>query len=110
MEIGNVNQRVSGGEYDQVVFKGILSRLRTGKISLNDWKLFLTRQPSVVSNINDFLSATRLFYSNDEVAKYNYEHLVKLNTPILQKSMHDIPVMMLSVLVPKICLVYTHLF
>ena len=48
----DVNQRVSGGEYNQVVFKGILSRLRTGKISLNDWKLFLTRQPSVVSNIN----------------------------------------------------------
>ena len=55
----DVNQRVSGSENDQIIFKGILSRLRTGEITLNDWKLFLTRQPSVVSNIDDFSSATR---------------------------------------------------
>ena len=80
----DVNQRVSGSENDQIIFKGILSRLRTGEITLNDWKLFLTRQPSVVSNIDDFSSATRLYYSNKEVAKYNYDHLVKLNTPIAE--------------------------
>ena len=50
----DVNQRVTGSENDQMIFKGILSRLRTGEITLNDWKLFLTRQPSVVSNIDDF--------------------------------------------------------
>jgi hypothetical protein len=35
----DVNQRVSGGEYDQVVFKGILSRLSTGKLLGNYFSL-----------------------------------------------------------------------
>ena len=92
----DVNQRVRGNDDDQIMFKGILSRLRTAEVTLNDWKLFLTRQPNVVSNINDFAGATRLYCSNEEVAKYNYDHLVKLNTAIAE-SMLDIPVTMLSV-------------
>ena len=80
----DVNQRVRGNEKDQVIFKGILSRLRTAEITLSDWKLLLTRQPNVVLNINDFAGATRLYYSNEEVAKYNYDHSVKLNTPVAE--------------------------
>ena len=82
-------------------------RLRTAEITLNDWKLLLTHQPNGVSNINDFTGATRLYYSNEEVAKYNYDNLVKLNTPIAEihawHSSNDAKV-------PKICLVCTHIF
>ena len=80
----DVNQRVRGSEEDQTIFKGILSRLRSGEVSVDDWKLLLTRQPSVASNVDDFLGATRLYYSNEEVAKYNYNHLLKLHAPIAE--------------------------
>ena len=81
----DVNQRVRGSEEDQTIFnKGILSRLRSGEVSVDDWKLMLTRQPSVASNVDDFLGATRLYYSNEEVEKYNYNHLLKLHAPIAE--------------------------
>ena len=67
----DVNQRVRGSEEDQTIFKGILSRLRSGEVTVDDWKLLLTRQPSVASNVDDFVGATRLYYSNEEVTKYN---------------------------------------
>ena len=35
----DVNQRVRGSEEDQTIFKGILSRLRSGEVSVDDWKL-----------------------------------------------------------------------
>ncbi|CAB4000727.1 Hypothetical predicted protein, partial [Paramuricea clavata] len=52
--------------------------------SVDDWKLLLTHQPSVASNVDDFLGATRLYYSNEEVAKYNYDHLLKLHAAITE--------------------------
>lgn len=42
----------------------------------------LTRQSSQGDDIDEFRDATRLFYSNEEVANFNYEHLIKLNQPI----------------------------
>ena len=42
----------------------------------------MTRQPNRVKILNDFENATRLCYSNEQVAKYNYEHLVNLEEPI----------------------------
>ena len=80
----DVNQRIRGSQHDQTLFKGILSRLRIGELSCNDWKLLLARQPTVLSNLNDFIDATRLYYSNDEVAKFNYDHLMQLETPIAE--------------------------
>ena len=104
-----IRLRVRGSEEDQITFKGILSRLRSGEVSVNDWKLLLTRQPSVASNVDDFLGATRLYYSNEEVTKYNYNHLLKLHAPIAEvharHSSQDA-----NILVPKICLVCTQLF
>ncbi|CAB3988330.1 ATP-dependent DNA helicase PIF1 [Paramuricea clavata] len=63
---------------------GILSRLQSGEVSVDDWKLLLTCQPNVASNVDYFLGATRLYYSNEEVAKYNYDHLLKLHAPIAE--------------------------
>ena len=77
-----VNQRVQGGDPEQIQFRDLLCRLRTGDSNEHDWKILLTRQPSNVQNINDFQLATRLYFSNEEVANYNFEQLVGLCQPI----------------------------
>ncbi|CAB4013238.1 Hypothetical predicted protein [Paramuricea clavata] len=78
------NRRVRGNQHEQAIFKGILSQLRTGETSLDDWRTLLTRQPSSVSNLDDFVNAIRLYYSNEEVGKFSYDHLRKLSTPIAE--------------------------
>ena len=68
-----VNQRVQGSNSEQVHFRDLLLRLRKGDSTVEDWKLLLTREASSVANLSDFEDATRLFYSNDQVADYNHE-------------------------------------
>ncbi|XP_068738503.1 ATP-dependent DNA helicase PIF1-like [Montipora capricornis] len=53
-----------------------------GETSENDWKLLLTRQPLHANNIEQFKTATRLFYTNEQVANYNYDSLLQLKQPI----------------------------
>ncbi len=77
-----VNQRVQGMTSEQIQFRDLLLRLRKGESTVKDWKLLLTRQPSNVTNLCDFEDATRLFYSNEQVANYNHEQLTKLEHPI----------------------------
>jgi len=50
-----------------------------GDSNEDDWRLLLTRQPSLANNIAAFSNAIRLNYSNDEVAKYNSEKLSALH-------------------------------
>ena len=50
-----VNQRVQGMTTEQVQFRDLLSRLRKGESTVNDWKLLLTRQPSNVTNLCDLI-------------------------------------------------------
>ena len=76
------NQRVKGSSPEQSRFRDLLNRLRRGDCTQNDWTLLLTRQPSIVDNISAFKDTVRLYYSNDEVAKYNFEKLSALNQPI----------------------------
>ena len=76
------NERVNGSQTDQTIFRELLSRLRSGDSTCNDWNLLLTRQPNRVKNLDDFENGTRLYYSNEQVAKYNYEHLVNLQEPV----------------------------
>ena len=78
----SVNQRVRGKDTAQCIFRDLLSRLRTGDSTEQDWKLLLTRQPSAVPNLNEFCDATRLYYSNNEMANYNYIKLLELKQPI----------------------------
>ncbi|XP_028394505.1 ATP-dependent DNA helicase PIF1-like [Dendronephthya gigantea] len=80
----DVNQRVQGNDPEQTQFRELLLRLRKGESTVDDWKLLLTRQPLKISNLSEFNDATRLFYSNEEVANFNYENLVKLQKPIAQ--------------------------
>ena len=83
-----VNQCVQGMTSEQVQFKDLLLRLRKGDSTVDDWKLLLTGQPSNVSNLCDFEDATRLFYSNEQVANYNNEQLTKLEHPIAHTNAH----------------------
>ncbi|XP_068675421.1 ATP-dependent DNA helicase pif1-like [Montipora foliosa] len=77
-----VNQRVKGSDPEQIVFRDLLLRLRSGETSENDWKLLLTRQPLHANNIEQFKTATQLFYTNEQVANYNYDSLLQLKQPI----------------------------
>ena len=42
----------------------------------------MTRQPSNTTNLTEFQNATRLYFSNEEVANYNFEKLSALHNPI----------------------------
>ena len=77
-----LNQRVQGSTPTQTIFRDLLNRLRTGDSNEDDWRLLLTRQPSLANNIAEFSNAIRLYYSNDEVAKYNSEKLSALHQPV----------------------------
>ena len=70
-----VNQRMQGMSSEQVKFRDLLLRLCKGESTCDDWKLILIRQPSNVTNLSEFEDATRLFYSNEQVANYNCEQL-----------------------------------
>ena len=83
-----VNQRVQGMTSEQVSFRELLLRLCKGESTIDDWKLLLTRQPLNVTNIQQFNDATRLFYSNEQVANYNHEQLTKLEHPIAHINAH----------------------
>ena len=60
----DVNERVNGNSHDKTIFRSILSRLGIGELTHDDWKLLLTRQPSVLPYLNDYINAIRLYYSN----------------------------------------------
>ena len=77
-----LNQRVKGSNPLQATYRNLLNRLRTGDCNKYDWNLLLTRQPSTAQNISEFENATRLFYSNEEVAKHNFQKLTSLQQPI----------------------------
>ncbi len=77
-----VNQRVQGMTPEQIMFRDLLSRLRKGESTTEDWDVLLSRQPSRISNLAEFKDAIRLFYSNEQVANYNHEQLSRLEQPI----------------------------
>lgn len=76
-----INQRVQGYSPEKVKFRDLLMRLHTGDCNQDDWNLLLPRQPSKMKNITDFKDAIRLYYSNDDVANYNFQKLSELQQP-----------------------------
>lgn len=42
----------------------------------------MTRQPLHITDLSQFDDATRLYYTNDEVGKYNHDQLIKLQQPV----------------------------
>ena len=82
------NYRVQEGNKEQVVFRQLLRRLRTGDSTETDWHILLSRQSSEVGNISEFSDAIRLFFGNEDVARYNHEKLTNLAQPIAQINAH----------------------
>ena len=78
----SVNQRVQGLTLQQTQFRDLLQHLRSGDCNNVDWKLLLTQQPSEQLNLTDFEQATRLFFSNEHVANYNFEKVSVVGHPI----------------------------
>ena len=50
--------------------------------------MLLERSPEKVTNLAEFKNATRLFFTNEEVATYNYENLKKLGQPVAYIEAH----------------------
>ena len=69
-----------------------MNRLRTGDCNKDDWNLLLTRQPSTAPNITEFENAIRLYYSNEEIANYNFQKLTSLKQPIANQQPPDLPI------------------
>ncbi|MCL7028421.1 hypothetical protein MKW94_024005 [Papaver nudicaule] len=74
--------RQSGDE--ELEFKDALRRLSDGKSTHRDWRLFRTRDFSVLSSEeqNQFKFALRLFPTKSTASKYNYERLKDLGNPV----------------------------
>ena len=66
------NQRVKASNEQQNVFQNLLSHLCNGDSTEDDWRLLLTQRPLPANKLDEFKTATRLFYSNEDVAAYNY--------------------------------------
>lgn len=67
---------------NKVKIRQLLLRLRQGESTIDHWNLLLTRQLTNSPDLTEFDDATRLFFNNDEVAKYNHEQLNKLLQPV----------------------------
>ena len=63
-------------------FRKLLANLHDGIVTEEDWQLLLTRDPSKVTNHNEFNDAIRLFYDKQSVAEYNIQKLQSLGVPI----------------------------
>jgi len=71
---------------DQAPFRVALEELRRSKVSVPSWKLLTSRcavklAPNVVSG---FQSALRIYPTRKQVSNYNYGHMVRLGSPVLQ--------------------------
>ena len=76
--------RQSGTSIESKQFRNMLLRLRNGQSIEADWTTLLQRTPTAVNNANEFTDAICLFYKKEYVAKYNYEAITKLESPIAQ--------------------------
>ena len=74
--------RQSSTDTADQAFRNLLSCLRDGKISHNDWQLLLKHTPQQAHKVDEFTDAVRLFYTKDSVAKYNLKKLYTLGTPV----------------------------
>ncbi len=85
--------RQAGTDPAVQAFRDYLLRLRDGKVSYNDWQMLLQRTPQNADNAHEFGEAVRLFYTKDNVAKYNLEKLYSLSTPVARiNAIHSSPV------------------
>ena len=76
---------------DQKTFRNLLENIGTGKITIEDWKLMLTRRKQVLDKKEqlDFKNAIRFYSKLTEVKDYNLKKLKKLMKPIVKIQAKD---------------------
>ena len=79
------NIRQAGTNPQAEVFRELLMRMRDGQSTQCDWQKLCERTPQHI-NMDNFKDAPRLFFDKASVAKYNYEKLSNLATPIARIS------------------------
>ena len=108
----SVNQRASGDDNSQNLFRELQINLRNGESTMKDWNMLLSRTPPKVSNLQTFEKhAVKISYGNQQVAKDNYECLKKLGQPIIpidakhnNKTAAKLPADDMGTLCPKLLL------
>ena len=60
----------------------MLLRLCNGQSTEADWNTLLQRTSTMANNSDEFTNAIRLFYKKENVAKYNYDAITKLGSPV----------------------------
>ena len=88
-----VNERARGETPHQEDFRTMLTNLRNGNTTLDEWNMLLTRTPQQVINMDEFhKEAVKLSFGNEKVAKDNYAYLMKVGNPVaLIKAKHNNP-------------------
>ena len=79
-----VNERVKGDLSSHKMFSDLLSHLRNGNATVEDWRLLLQRTPANCENLASFNSALKLSYGNKKVAELNFQALRNLNSPVVK--------------------------
>ncbi|XP_066929609.1 uncharacterized protein [Clytia hemisphaerica] len=74
------NMRSAGQDEIQKKFREALKNLRNGVSTMEDWNLFLTRQPD--RNAINYKHYTRLSFANETVREHNTKMLDSLEAPI----------------------------
>ncbi|MFO0089655.1 MAG: ATP-dependent RecD-like DNA helicase, partial [bacterium] len=76
-------QAVKEGDFEQQRFVDILSELREGRCSLEDWQFLQKRNPESIPDFEvRYADAVRLFSTNEKVDEYNTRKLNQLKKPI----------------------------
>lgn len=79
-----INERARGADNEQQRFRGLQIRARDSNSTFEDWNLLLSRQPHNVTDKTNFQNtAVRLSFSNEKVAKDNYERLEQLQETVV---------------------------
>ena len=73
--------RQAGEDTETIAFRGLLMRMRNGKVTEEDWKLLLQHSTTNVP-MDQFTDAIRLYFDKKSVAEYNYEKLLQIGQPV----------------------------
>ena len=77
----SVNERAKGSDESQLKFRRLLGNIRDGKVTIDDWKLLLTRSANEKTK-SELKNAVKLSHSNKDVAENNFNALHSLGSPI----------------------------
>ena len=88
----NQVMRQSGEDPSQVMFRQMLLRLRDGQVTEDDWRHFMSRTPTQVSDLSPFSAALHLFPTTEAVVEHNVSKLHAVGQPIATiKAVHTGP-------------------